>query len=200
MIYCSGNGVAEVDDEWFSFAADGEILGVPVRLCPAEEMIWSKAYVQERERFDGADIAHLIRCRGKSMDWDRLLRRFGDHWRVLFSHLVLFGFIYPGDRRDSALALDRAGRSLRRTDRKAITRWASVLRHSHLARAISPRYRHVGLPRRAVKAGRLHVTRRGRALDGGDRRAQNLTSGPGGGFGGGDRREKSIRQPDRRQS
>ena len=25
----------------------------------------------------------------------RLLRRFGANWRVLFSHLVLFGFIYP---------------------------------------------------------------------------------------------------------
>jgi hypothetical protein len=98
VIYSSGNGVVEVDDEWFSFASNGEILGVPVRLCPAEEMIWSKGYVQERERFDGADIAHLIRCRGSSMDWERLLRRFGEHWRVLFSHLVLFGFIYPGER------------------------------------------------------------------------------------------------------
>jgi hypothetical protein len=98
VIYSSGNGVVEVDQEWFTFAADGEILGVPVRLCPAEEMIWSKGYVQERERFDGADIAHLIRYQGGSMDWARLLRRFGEHWRVLFSHLVLFGFIYPGER------------------------------------------------------------------------------------------------------
>jgi hypothetical protein len=98
LIFSSGNGVVAVDEEWFTCASDGEILGVPVRLCPAEEMIWSKAYVQERERFDGADIAHLIRCRGQSMDWERLLRRFGDHWRVLFSHLVLFGFIYPAER------------------------------------------------------------------------------------------------------
>jgi hypothetical protein len=98
VIYSSGNGVVKVDEEWFSHASDGEILGVPVRLCPAEEMIWSKGYVQERERFDGADIAHLIRCRGEAMDWRRLLRRFGDHWRVLFSHLILFGFIYPAER------------------------------------------------------------------------------------------------------
>ena len=98
VIYSSGNGVVKVDEEWFSHASDGEILGIPVRLCPAEEMIWSKGYVQERERFDGADIAHLIRCRGEAMDWRRLLRRFGDHWRVLFSHLILFGFIYPAER------------------------------------------------------------------------------------------------------
>jgi hypothetical protein len=61
-------------------------------------MIWSKAFVQERERFDGADVAHLIRSVGVGLDWGRLLRRFGPHWRVLLSHLVLFGYIYPRER------------------------------------------------------------------------------------------------------
>ena len=32
-----------------------------VRLCPAEEMIWSKVDDHERERYDGADVAHLFR-------------------------------------------------------------------------------------------------------------------------------------------
>ncbi len=37
------------------------------------------------------------RCR--RLDWRHLLGRFGDeHWRVLFSHLVLFGFVYPSER------------------------------------------------------------------------------------------------------
>ena len=58
-------------------------------------MIWSKAFVEERERYDGADIAHLLRACGKHFAWPRLLRRFDPHWRVLLSHLVLFGFIYP---------------------------------------------------------------------------------------------------------
>lgn len=98
IIYNSGNGVTEVDEEWFAHASDAEILGVSVKLCPAEEMIWSKSYVQERERFDGADIAHLIRGGGEMLDWGRLLRRFGDHWRVLFGYLVTFGFIYPAER------------------------------------------------------------------------------------------------------
>ena len=52
----------------------------------------------ERERFDGADVAHLIRSRAESLDWARLLRRFGEHRRVLFAHLVLFGYIYPAER------------------------------------------------------------------------------------------------------
>jgi hypothetical protein len=98
VIFASGNGVAVVDDEWFTHATEGTILGVPVRLCPAEEMIWSKGFIMERERYDGADIAHLLRARADQLNWRRLLRRFRPHWRVLLSHLVLFGFIYPCDR------------------------------------------------------------------------------------------------------
>ena len=98
FIFSSGNGVARVDDEWFEHAVDTEILGFPVKLCPAEETIWSKALIMERERYDGADVTHLIRALGPQLDWARMLRRFGPHWRVLLSHLVLFGFIYPGER------------------------------------------------------------------------------------------------------
>ena len=61
-------------------------------------MIWSKAWVMERERFDGADVAYLLHAVGDRLDWDRLLARFGPHWRVLLGHLVLFGFIYPDVR------------------------------------------------------------------------------------------------------
>src|SRR6185437_2844483 len=35
VIYSSGNGAAPVDDEWFEHAVDAELLGIPVRLCPA---------------------------------------------------------------------------------------------------------------------------------------------------------------------
>jgi hypothetical protein len=98
IIYRSGNGLAEVDDDWLRHAVAEDVLGEPVGLCPAEEIIWSKSFVQERERYDGADIAHLIRACGQRLDWDRLLRRFGPHWRVLLGHLVLFGYVYPGER------------------------------------------------------------------------------------------------------
>jgi Uncharacterised nucleotidyltransferase len=98
LIFSSGNGVARVDDHWFDNPVEREVLGLRLRLCPPEEMIWSKAFVQERERFDGADVLHLLRQLGPSLDWQRLLARFGPHWRVLFSHVVLFGFVYPDQR------------------------------------------------------------------------------------------------------
>lgn len=95
LIFSSGNGVAAVDDAWFEHAVPANLFGIQTRLCPAEETIWSKAFVMERERFDGADVAHLILARGQHLDWTRLMHRFGPHWRLLLSHLILFGFIYP---------------------------------------------------------------------------------------------------------
>ena len=98
VIFGSGNGLARVDEKWFAHAVDADVLGIPLQLCPPEEMIWSKALIQERERYDGADLAHVLRAQAEHLDWDRLLRRFGDQWRVLLSHLTLFGFIYPSER------------------------------------------------------------------------------------------------------
>jgi hypothetical protein len=95
VIFNSGNGVATVDDGWFEHATDGQVLSVPVKIAPPEETIWSKAFVMERERFDGADVSHLLLALGDRLDWPRLLDRFGPHWRVLLAHLVLFGFIFP---------------------------------------------------------------------------------------------------------
>jgi len=98
MIFSSGNGISLVDDEWLRHATDGQLFDMPVKLCPPEEMIWSKAFVAERERYDGADIMHLLLACADTLDWDRLLRRFGENWRVLLSHLCLFGFVYPSER------------------------------------------------------------------------------------------------------
>lgn len=98
IVYSSGNGVGQVDDLWFDHAVEAQVLGHPVKLVPCEELVWQKSFIMERDRFDGADIAHVLRVQGQSIDWDRLIRRFGDYWQVLLAHLTMFTFIYPGER------------------------------------------------------------------------------------------------------
>jgi hypothetical protein len=98
LIFSSGNGVAVVDDRWFEHARDAVVMGVEVRIAPPEEMIWSKAFVCERERYDGHDVANLVRACGEHLDWQRLLDRFAEHWEVLFSHLVMYRFAFPAER------------------------------------------------------------------------------------------------------
>lgn len=98
VIFSSGNAIADVDDAWFTHAKEGTVFGVDVLLCPPEEMIWSKGFIMERERFDGADVAHIIQARSEDLDWNRLLYRFGENWRILLTHLIMFGFIYPDEK------------------------------------------------------------------------------------------------------
>jgi hypothetical protein len=98
MIFRSANGLCAVDDEWLGHAEPGVVVGRKAPLCPAEEMIWSKAFVMGRERFDGADVIHVVRAKGESLDWNRLLRRFERYEEVLLGHLVFFRFAYPSER------------------------------------------------------------------------------------------------------
>ncbi len=98
LIFSSGNGVARVDDLWFEHGRQARVMGVDVLLAPPEEMIWSKAFVLERERYDGADVNHILRAVGEELDWDRLLYRFDRYWEVLLSHVLLYRFAYPGER------------------------------------------------------------------------------------------------------
>jgi hypothetical protein len=120
IIYNSGNGLCPVDDSWFDHAPPAEVLGQQVRLMPIEEMIWQKAYIQERERYDGADVMHLIRVHGRTLDWERLRDRFADNWPVLLAHLVLYDYVYPSER-------DRVPTSL---IEELLRRLAPQVRHS----------------------------------------------------------------------
>jgi hypothetical protein len=98
VIFNSGNGLCPVDDLWFRHAIPAEVLGFNVQLVAPEEIFWQKAFILERDRADTADAAHILRSQGGRLDWRRLLSRFGPHWRVLFAHLILFGYIFPSDR------------------------------------------------------------------------------------------------------
>jgi hypothetical protein len=97
IIFSSGNALVAVDEAWFERAVPARVLGFDVKLTPPEELLWSKAFVMERERFDGADVLHLILRAGSSFDWLHLCDRFKDHERVLLAHLLLFTYAYPSE-------------------------------------------------------------------------------------------------------
>ena len=95
-----GNASLGVDKTWMDRGIPRLILGLPCRVLGVEELIVSKIFVAYRERFDGADVVHLIRARGKSLDWARLLELTGSHWELLFWSLVLFAYVYPAHTDD----------------------------------------------------------------------------------------------------
>lgn len=97
IIFDTVNNICTVDDSWFNHAASGEFAETPVLFLSAEDLIWCKIYVQNRERFDGADVNHIFLKAGKTLDWKRLLSRIGIHWHLLLAKLLVFQFVYPAD-------------------------------------------------------------------------------------------------------
>jgi hypothetical protein len=95
LITALGNAVLIVDRSWLDRAEPYEVFGVGCRVLAAEEVIASKLFVSRRERFDGADIAHLIRACGSHLDWDRLQHLVNEHWELLLWSLIFFAYIYP---------------------------------------------------------------------------------------------------------
>jgi hypothetical protein len=143
ILYNSGNGLCPVDDDWFNYSKAIEVLGHPTRIVPAEEQLWSKAFVQDRDRYDGADVAHLILSLGREMSWRRLLRRFEGHERVLLSHLILFGYVYPGDRdKVPAWVMDRLMSTMEREpeEREDLCRGTFISQKSYLVDVNDWRY------------------------------------------------------------
>jgi hypothetical protein len=100
LIFDTVNNICTVDDSWFQHAAKGIFCDLPVLFLPAEELIWCKIYVQNRERFDGADVNHIILKAGKNMDWKRVLSRLELHWHLLLAQILMFQFVYPSDHAD----------------------------------------------------------------------------------------------------
>ena len=89
------NGIIVVTDSWIQHAYSAEVCGVSSRVLAPEEMIASKLFVTRRERFDGADIAHIIFALRGKLDWDRILQLAGDHWELVLWNLILFKYVYP---------------------------------------------------------------------------------------------------------
>ena len=86
----------KVTEDWFHSCRRGELLGVPTCLLGLEETIATKVYLAARDRFDGADIVHLIRAVKGDVDWDHLIRLLGGDEEVVLWHLLLFDMVYPG--------------------------------------------------------------------------------------------------------
>jgi hypothetical protein len=95
LISGMSNAVVIVDSSWMDRGIPITLFGVPCHVLAPEELIASKLFVTRRERFDGADIAHILFSSGKKLDWGRLLDLSGEHWEILLWSLILFQYVYP---------------------------------------------------------------------------------------------------------
>jgi hypothetical protein len=136
MIFGMGNGLALVDEDWYRHSHPAILAAHPVRVAPVEELIWHRLFIHERHRQDMADVLHLLLCRGDRLDWERLLRRTGEHWPLLLAQLLVFSYVYPGadGRVPRTVMRDLLQRAATETGRQptgeAVTRGTLVSRFS----------------------------------------------------------------------
>jgi hypothetical protein len=97
ILFDTPNSVCHIDDEWLQRAQQDDFMGFTIKILSPEELVWCKIYVQNRERFDGADINHVLLKQGKNLDWKWLARKMDLHWHLLLSQLLSFQFVYPSE-------------------------------------------------------------------------------------------------------
>jgi hypothetical protein len=98
LIFNMPTSGSTVSDDWFKAAPRARIYDTLVHLVPPTEFIWSKIFVQDRYRYDGADVAHVILKKHEEIDWRRLLDHLELYWEVLLMALLNFRFVYPSER------------------------------------------------------------------------------------------------------
>lgn len=98
IIFGSFSSIMPVDDSWLEHARLMSLFGAKVLALPPEELIWSKAFRQERTKFDGADVNHIILKQGETLDWKRLLMRMEQHWEIFLVNILSFRYVYPSER------------------------------------------------------------------------------------------------------
>ena len=100
----------------------------------------------ERERYDGADVIHILHTRGPKLDWTRLVDRFSDNWRILLLNLVLYGFVYPGEESPAPQwVMDTLLTRLRRSAGRSSDGRSDLRRDVDLPGAVSRGHSRVGI-------------------------------------------------------
>src|SRR6185437_16090906 len=98
MIFGMGNGLAMIDHDWYRYSRPAILAATPVRVAPAEELLWHRLFISERHRQEMADIVHLMVCVGHAMDWNRILHKTAEHWALLLAQVQMFDYVYPEHR------------------------------------------------------------------------------------------------------
>jgi hypothetical protein len=97
MVHHIAHGLIPVDEGWRRRAVPTRLFGLQTFVASVEDLIWSKAFIAARHRFDGADIVHLIRATHDRLDWKRLRDAFDPFPQLLLAYINLFSFCYPSE-------------------------------------------------------------------------------------------------------
>lgn len=99
LIFNSYNSLCPVVKDWFDDAQKKELFGIDVKIPSPETMFLTKLYIKHRDRYDGADLNHLILKQGHIMNWSSLLQRTAGHHQLILAQILEFLFVYPSQQK-----------------------------------------------------------------------------------------------------
>lgn len=95
-IWAMANQRAQVDEGWFEYAPEIVVRGERLQVVPAEELLWCKLYVLQKDRCDWPDILNLVHAMGSELDWEHLMTRLADDVPLMTALLSVYGWLCPG--------------------------------------------------------------------------------------------------------
>lgn len=98
VIWAMANQRAQVDQGWFSYAPEIVVRGEHLLVVPAEELLWCKLYVLQKDRCDWTDIFNLIHSVSSDLDWNHLIQRLEGDLPLLVGLLNVYCWLCPGTR------------------------------------------------------------------------------------------------------
>ncbi|AIE84036.1 nucleotidyltransferase [Fimbriimonas ginsengisoli] len=88
LIWSSPNHRMDVDESWLESGPAIQLRDRVIRLLPAEELIWAKLYIVQRDRCDWPDLLNILNAEGEHLDWRRLLAEVGERDAPLLGGLL----------------------------------------------------------------------------------------------------------------
>ena len=107
IIWSMANYRSHVDATWLEGGPEIELDGMRFRLVPAEETLWCKLYILQRDRCDWPDALSIVKTVGPELDWNRLLSRLEGDAPLLAGLLSVFTWLCPDRARDLPRSLWR---------------------------------------------------------------------------------------------
>ena len=95
IIWDTPNRRTQVDDEWVQRASHINFRGEDMLAVPAEELLFIKTFVIQKDRCDWSDLINLLCFQAAHLDWEHVIKRYGPELPLLRAVLNVFAWICP---------------------------------------------------------------------------------------------------------
>ncbi len=95
LIWAMANRRSQAEPSWFEHGTCLDVRKEPLKVIAAEELLWCKMFVLQRDHSDWPDVLNLLYAVGPNLNWQRVLENVGDELPLLRALLTIFAWLCP---------------------------------------------------------------------------------------------------------